>query len=264
MPRDTKKKMAYLTQHLNDSIENDCICISDDEMVVEDGIAEIPVMNDRFETEIRIPTASVPDGNSTESGTQTFAIEWCNIAAHDYTSLKPKTSDKQIQTVQLHDMTTGNGSNDMTIDCGEIVARGVDPIIGFVNTGTQTVAAGSCIIAAHQMFSLSDAKFPAKYTQTEPISPSEERAVKLENELAKAKESLKRLNSRLGDEMIASDSSESSDSSDSSETNRVDDYFSDASEIEKQFDHQFSLKFGFNTNVCALCNNNVEVQFKPN
>lgn len=108
-------------------------------------------------------------------------------------------------------------------------------------------------MAAHQVISILKT-LDRKYTQTNAIlsrdatTQTDSIAIKLENELIAARNSLKQLNSRLGDELIESDnSSDSSDSSDSS--GRQEENFSDASENEKQIDNRFSLKYGFITNV---------------
>lgn len=105
-------------------------------------------------------------------------------------------------------------------------------------------------MAAHQVISILKT-LDRKYTQTNAIlsrdatTQTDSIAIKLENELIAARNSLKQLNSRLGDELIESDNS--SDSSDSS--GRQEENFSDASENEKQIDNRFSLKYGFITNV---------------
>lgn len=249
MPNDLKKKAADLTPNLNDSSEIDCVSISDDEMATEEEMIEIPVFNDRFEAENSSAMASFPNDNFTESGTQTVDIQWCNIAAHCCAPSNAQSCDKETQTVQSQNIVTH----------GEIVARSEGSPLNFISTGTQTIDAGSCNIAAHSIFSLSDAQLHDKYTQTEAILQSDaalqldSKAVKLENELVTAKQSLKRLNSRLGDEMIGTDSSDSSDSEgDDDSTSRDEENFSDVSDCDKQFDHRFSLKYGFITNVRGI------------
>lgn len=100
-----KKNAACLTSNLNDSSEIDCIDISDDDVGNEDEA--MGVLNDQVDVEMddRLAHAmATPNAESTECGTQTYAIEWCNIAPnHCGPSI---VFDKDIQTVQSHNMAT--------------------------------------------------------------------------------------------------------------------------------------------------------------
>lgn len=263
MPNDTKKKIADLTTNLNESTEIDSVSIGDDEMNILDEMdEEMAILNDGFAAENAFDAmVPMPNANLAECGSQTLAIQWCNVAAHRSVPSNAHPCDKGTQTIHSHNMATQttldeklnkNGISTPTDQTCESAAQSEVSPLNLISTGTQTIGASSCNITEHQGFTSL-----GKYSQTEPIESSDaaiqtESPAKsnLEIELGITKKALKHLNSRLGDEMIESDSSSSSDSD--SSLSREEENFSDASDSAKQFDNRFSLKYGFVTNVCRL------------
>lgn len=202
----------------------------------------------------------IDTSSKADCGAQTLAVHWCNISAHLCVTKVP-VCDAETQTIHSHistQTTDGSESSETETVAGQTSDTEMECEclrLDFIDAGTQTVAVGSCNMEAHKSFLPS-----GKSTQTEmiPLSDAETqtdfRTVKMEMELMTAKNSLKRLNSRLGDELIGSDSS--SGMSDSDSTDEIEEEnFSDASDNEKQFDRPFSLKYGFVTNVRVIAIN---------
>lgn len=270
MPNDLKKKVEILDVNLNDSSEIDCISISDNEMEFKDETVEIVRINDELiEENISDTMVASPNANMADLSTQTLDVQWCNMAAHcgEHSHVQLRDKETQTTTFKSQNMATQtiqsematssllNAENELRVKTtGEIAVHNGNSSIELIDADTQTIAV-ECNMVAHKSFLSSKAKRRDNYTQTETISSSEAatqvdfETIKLECELINAKESIKQLNKRLGDEIIGSDSSESIDCAGASD--REEENFSDSSESEKQFDNRFSLKYGFITNVCV-------------
>lgn len=261
LPNDLKREVADLAPNLNDSAEMDCISLSDDD--VDDGRAEnelievAPLDNaeneliemaplDNAENEL-IEAAPLDDEPinefelvallnvySVETCTQTDDMQYCNVAAHRLVSSNELSqsilwSNKSTQTEKI------NSPSEEPAPFNIVTENSPKNLI---NTGMMTIA--SCNVTAHNNL------FPS-IPSNETATQTDFATIKLESALVAAKSALRNLNARLGDEVIATDSGSSIGDSDSTSSDDENGY--DSSDGNKQLDNQFSLKYGFTTNV---------------